>query len=478
MAVTNPTVYRLSIALIVFVLLTFILTITTYLFFKQRMDEQLRATDAQKNATEKQEALLNSQQEAQKLREIIGAADGTTVEAIETDLNNLFTRDFAGFREDPKSYTKLISWIRDEFRRKDAEVKASEEKSKQATGDGAAAKAQASAATDAALKATQEARDLQAKNKQEFDQQWAGHEGEQKKLLEQKEAAEKRADRLDMLISAIADGGQYLTPNRQKDFKAKDSAEDKLGLIYAELRERDKVINEQNRVLAALRVADRGLQEQVLAATPKDDRIDGFDGRILSVDERERSVLVSCSTTRGIRPGMILHVFGPDEARPQAGDRKAVVEVTAVEGPSLVRATIRRDSIQTPILAGDGVATSLWAAGTAPEVVIVGYVNMDDSGGSDRDRLVALVERAGARVVDAVTPLTAMVVDGGKPPSIGDVDAEKRFSEKEGRQQRATLDTARQYGVRVVGVEALLDMLGLTREALTSNRLPGTAAAR
>ena len=43
MATTNPTVYRLSIALIVFVLLTFILTITTYLFFKQRMDERAKA---------------------------------------------------------------------------------------------------------------------------------------------------------------------------------------------------------------------------------------------------------------------------------------------------------------------------------------------------------------------------------------------------------------------------------------------------
>jgi hypothetical protein len=472
MAATNPTVYRLSIALIVFVLLTFILTITTYLFFKQRMDEQLKATAAEKNAADKQAAFLNKEQEAQKLREIIGADEGTTVEAIETDLNNLFTRDFAGFREEPKSYTKLTGWLREEFRRKDAEVKASEEKSKQAVDDGAAAKKQATEAADAARKATQEARDLQAKEKQAFDQQWSGHEGEQKKLLEQKETAEKKAERLELLIAEIADGAQYLTANRQKDYAAKESAEDRLALIYAELRERAKVIDEQNRILAALRVADRGLQEQVLAATPKDDRIDGFDGRILSIDERERSVLISCSTTRGIRPGMILHVFTPDEARPQAGDRKGVVEVTAVEGPSLVRAAIRRDSIQSPILTGDGVATSLWAAGTAPEVVIVGYVNLDDTGGADRDRLVGLVERAGARVVDAVTPLTAMVVDGGKPPAFA-AGAEAKFDD-EARRQRRNLDTARQYGVRLVGVEALLDMLGLTRESLTSNRLPGT----
>jgi len=74
MATTNPTVYRLSIALIVFVLLTFILTITTYLFFKQRSDERAKSQVAEKATADKQEALLASQAETQKLREFIGAA--------------------------------------------------------------------------------------------------------------------------------------------------------------------------------------------------------------------------------------------------------------------------------------------------------------------------------------------------------------------------------------------------------------------
>ena len=99
MATTNPTVYRLSIALIVFVLLTFILTITTYLFFKQRTDEQAKSQVAEKATADKQEALLASQAETQKLREFIGAAEGDSLESIETNLNNLFAKDFAGFAE-------------------------------------------------------------------------------------------------------------------------------------------------------------------------------------------------------------------------------------------------------------------------------------------------------------------------------------------------------------------------------------------
>ena len=475
MATTNPKVSLLTIALIVFALLTFILTITSYLFFKQRTDEQAKSQVAEKALADKQEELLKSRAENEELRKFIGPTNDEPLGDIETNLNNLFATDFAGFRGDTRSYGQLVAWLRNEFRRKDGEVKTSDDKSKQASKDADDARSQATAAKDESEKRVQQIRDEQEKSKQAFDEQWKNHEQKQTDLLQAKSDAETRADRLGLLIAEIANGGQYLAANRQKDFKAKETAEDRLDLIYAELRDRAKVIDEQNRILASLRVADRGLQEQVLAATPKDDRIDGFDGRVLSVDERERSVLMSCASSRGIRPGMILHVFTADDNdRPQAGDRKGVVEVTSIEGPSLLRGTIRRDSTRSPILVGDGVATSLWAAGTAPEVVIVGYVNLDDERGDDRDRLVDLVQRAGGRVVEAVTPMTAMVVDAGKPPAeLG----EEGFAE-EARRQNRSLGTAKQYGVRVVGIDSLLDMLGLSRAALTADRLPRAAAAR
>ena len=143
MATTNPTVYRLSIALIVFVLLTFILTITTYLFFKQRTDERAKSQVAEKATADKQEALLASQAETQKLREFIGAAEGDSLDSIETNLNNLFTKDFAGFPGDTRSYGHLVAWLRNEFRRKDGEVKTSDDKSKQASKDADDARSQA-----------------------------------------------------------------------------------------------------------------------------------------------------------------------------------------------------------------------------------------------------------------------------------------------------------------------------------------------
>ena len=73
-----------------------------------------------------------------------------------------------------------------------------------------------------------------------------------------------------------------------------------------------------------------------------------------------------------------------------------------------------------------------------------------------------------------VTPMTAMVVDAGKPPA---EKGEEGFAE-EARRQNRSLGTAKQDGVRVVGIDSLLDMLGLSRAALTADRLPRAAAAR
>jgi len=101
-------------------------------------------------------------------------------------------------------------------------------------------------------------------------------------------------------------------------------------------------------------------------------------------------------------------------------------------------------------------------------------VNLDDVGDADRGRLVDLVTRAGGRVVDAVTPMTSLVVDAGKPPA---ERGDEGFAE-ESRRQARSLATAKQYGVRVVGIDALLDMLGLSRSSLASDRLPRDAASR
>jgi hypothetical protein len=487
----NKTVSALSIALIVFVMLTFILAVTTYIFFKKWMDE----VDLVKAETDKAQAaasdLATAKDDVTKLKQIIGAGDEDAVDVVEASANEIFQRDFAGFQEEPKSFLKLTAWIRGEFRRRAEDARKADEQRKAEAAAAETARAGEQAAKTKAEQDVAAAKQQQTAAKQAFDTQWQGHESEQKKLLEQKQDAEKNAALLDLVLTEIDKFEDRLPPNRRQAFAGKDrkgEVTDRLKIVSDELRDRAEAIGRQNELLAKLRVPegfvinDRvrpgdTLQNVLRDSIPADDRIDGFDGRVISVDPAAASVLISCPSTRGLRPGLVLSVFDPGEDRPQSGDRKAVVEVTEVEGQSLARAKIRQDSVRRPILAGDGVASSLWAAGMSPEVVIVGYVNLDDAGGPDLQRLTDLVTRAGARVADAVSPATALVVDAGKPPSsVG--DSASGWRANDARRQATAVETARKTRVPVVGIDSLLEMLGLTRASVVDDGLPTPVATR
>jgi hypothetical protein len=145
--------------------------------------------------------------------------------------------------------------------------------------------------------------------------------------------------------------------------------------------------------------------------------------------------------------------------------------VTAIEGPTLIKTVLRSENSRNPILSGDGVASSLWGGGGAPDIVVVGFVDVDSDGRSDLAALTAIVERAGARVVDAVEPRTALVVDLGQPPA-GQDDREVPGWPAEAKRRTRGLDAARTFNIRVTGIGGLLDMLGLESDSFRPGNLP------
>jgi hypothetical protein len=244
-----------------------------------------------------------------------------------------------------------------------------------------------------------------------------------------------------------------------------------------ELTDREKAIRELNSQLSNLRLADSmvvapnvrpgdPLQRAVASSLPLDERIEGFDGRIVDVDERDRTAVISLPTTAGLRPGLLLAVYGPDDPRPQVGDRKAMVQITSVENATLARAVIREDDLERMILPGDGVATSLWRPGQSPEIVIVGFLDLGSGLKQSTAAINALVERSGAPLSDTVTPRTAAVVDAG-PPQAADAAAGRAavWRPADETRRKTTVDRAKALGIRVIGIDALYDLLGIDREA-------------
>jgi chemotaxis protein histidine kinase CheA len=470
MAVNRTTQAALTIALSLFVMLTFALGVTTYLFFTKRQEADQAQQAATTSATQAQAEMQATKDEMATLRGIIGVAADVPIADIETGLAKLLEGDFQGFAGDEKSYLKLIEWLRAEFRAKsDAVKKAEAEKmaaAAKAAGDVKAAEESLAAAKAAEAKAKS---DRDAATKQ-FAENRGQHETQQSKLLDEKRSEEEKARDLESLKLQIAGVGAYLPPAKQVGLADK-KPDLQLEVIRNELRSQAKEITRLNELLSTARIADPKLQELIADMRPAGDRIDGFDGRVVDVDPRSGTALVSCRSTSGIRPGLVLHVFPPGEQRPQFGDRKAVLEVTQVEGPNLVRAAIRQEDARNPILSGDGASSSLWTPGVAPAIVIVGFADVDADGRSDAKTLTDLVTRAGGRVLESVGTDTALVVDLGMPPAAADGSQDPGFAAESKRRDRE-LKTANLYGTRKGSLDTLLDMLGLDADSFTEARLP------
>ncbi len=475
MATNRSTQVALTFALSLFVMLTVVLGVTTYLFFTKRQEADEAQGTAERQAAQVQAQLQATKDEMVTLRGIIGVAEDTPVADIETGLATLFEGDFAGFTGDQKSYLKLIEWLRGEFRDKSAKVATAEAERKES-------KAKADAAVQAAMDAQKQAETAAATAKQgllktteDFNAKWAGHEKKQGKLLQEKEAAERAARELETLKNQIVGVGDYLSPTLQTGFAERDSGS-QIDLLRNELHNQRKLILRLNDLLSKARIADPALQELVAEFRLAEDRIEGFDGRVIDIDPRSGVVLVSTPSTRGVRPGLMLQVYSPVGDRPQFRDQKAVLEVADIEGPNLIRTIIRREKPRDPILSGDGVASSLWSPGGSPAIVVVGFVDLDGDGRSDKQELTTLATQAGGRVIDGVTADTALVVDLGKPPADETRDEDKDELAEE-RRRTLAIKNAKFYGTRVGGLDDLLDMLGLDANALRANRLPATGSA-
>lgn len=485
----SSTVQTFSIALIVFVMLTFVLAVTTYLFFK-KADENLKISEAkQKEASDANTKRLEAEKNRLELvKDVLGfpeeMANPEVLKRKQDEIDDVY-----GKYLEQTTYSGAVEWlsssIEDHYKSMNT-LQAEKDRF-------AAEKSQLETKQTEELKNLRDSRDKAQADLEELRKQKIAYEtesGEQKKKLEdERDAANAQAKRLKLLGEEIAKAQPYLSVDRRRNWPgdaagaepgkgAADESPDerRVALMLDEMRERERTIVRLNKVIAQLRVADPALQNTVLAATPKDDRVDGFDGRILSVNELDRTVLVACGRTTGLRAGLQFNVYDPTDPQPQLGSKKAVVEVVSIESDSLVRCRVRRDSTRNPIVPGDVVATSLWSPGTPLEVVIVGVVDLGGDPEGDRNRLGRLVERIGGTVGDDVNPSTTMIVDAGLPQAKG-LDAEgqgsrKQLTAKQKENRTRQLEAAKQLGIKVMAIEPFLGLMGLQMDSVRADRLP------
>jgi len=220
-----------------------------------------------------------------------------------------------------------------------------------------------------------------------------------------------------------------------------------------------------------MRVADPTLQRYILAATPADDRIDGFDGRVVVVNERERSVLVRFPRTIGIRPGMLFFAYEPMEQMPLISAKKGILEIVSVESGTVARGRILNTSNYNPIVEGDAVATSLWSPLMPLEVVFVGHIQIDRDSATDDQELEDLIQKVGGDVAQTVSHTTSLLVDAGVPNQSGVSGENLGWDEAAKRRRTINLQQANKLGIKVVRIDGFLELFGLEENYFDADHL-------
>jgi len=463
------------IALIIMTALSLILAVTTYIFVQQRYDEKARADAAETDLQQVRNEVRSIQLDIERLRGVIGT-EATTADKVEAEHNDFLQSRFSAFQEEPKSLRRLADWLDRGLQQREQQVATTDAQKTRELAERDTKLQQAEAAREQATQELTAARQDQMKESQDFQSRRTESEKLVNEAIEARKQADERAkafqmvtDELQSIAPLLSDDAVVLSGrttasrDRRTRFEAESTTwTDRVLLIADELRVRQQIGRTLNQTLARVGAADEAVQSAIRDARKVDDRISGFDGRVAGVNASDRSVILSLPSTAGLRPGLRFDVFGSDDPRPELAARKGVVQVIAIDSGTRARARIASDLLTDPILPGDGVASPLWTPGTTFEIAVAGTASFPEGGEASAQILRGVIARAGGRIVDELGPSTRLLVDFGAAPRAA--GGEGRAADE--KQRSETVARARDAGIPIVGLDGLLDRLGLDRTAL------------
>ncbi|MBN1589238.1 MAG: hypothetical protein JW888_06970 [Pirellulales bacterium] len=350
-------------ALIVFVVLTIMLAVSTFVFFSQYNDASERAAKNQQTADEMKQRANDKDDIIKALRQIIGLApnEANGPEDIQTAFDAEIQAYAANFPDDiPRDYRHVLQRQAEVIESKSESYLNEVEKVKQNAIELDTIR-KLTAAEIAKYKAASEA--AENDKQRELDE-----------FVKSRQALEQSRDRLrDERIQADND--------HKKDLKEKDDA-------ITELQE--KLLAMTDGYMKAKRTVDNMRRE-----TP-----DHFQGEVCWVEPRGDMVWIPLGSADALRPQTQFSVFSAGTNNVAEASKKASIEVTRIRGSHLAEARIVDDTLTDPILVGDKIYTPIWSLGEKRHVALAGLIDLDNDGRSDLEQVHTLIEMNGG-VVDA-----------------------------------------------------------------------------
>mgnify|MGYP000931127462 CR=1 FL=1 len=384
----------LQITLIVFVMLTIVLGVTTYLFYRKYDEATIKANTSAGEASKlvNDNDLLN--EKLKSLKRWIGVQDTDDVDAIKTAFDKDMQLYGSAYPEDARFYRPLLEKM----------LKTIEEKNEEL------------AAAKDGIKRLEEKYEVREKN----------HEPKIAQL-------ESRADQAERDLAD--ERSKYKTEVERKDTErtrlagelqeARTDAAQKIATVETKLKDTQQKVEDRGRIID--RQAD-------LIAQITSGKIDAPDGEILWANQREGTVWVSLGRADNLKRQVTFSVYPRENNNLTVSDKKGSIEITHILGEHLAEARVLEDQVGNPVVPGDRIHTVLWSANKPRRFALAGLIDLDGDGRSDLDTLINLIRINGGEVdcyisdkgdnihqlVGEITVNTNCLVLGDAPTEQGD----------------------------------------------------------
>ena len=419
----------LQIALIIFVILTILLIVTTFLFFRnfQEAQERIKGLTAENNT--KDQAARTALEESAAIRSLMDPSQDK-VESVQQAAAADFEAHGNGLAEADQNYLGLVDHM-------------------------------AKQVADANTRITE----------------ITAHETELADKLAAEEEATKKA------IAEYTQTIQKVTADLEERKKQFDEARElmnqekgDLNTKFAETQKRfDELSRSSGEQIATLTGEVGRLTNLLTVINDEKNRAvkanEVPDGAISWVNQRTRTVWINVGSDDGLRRQTAFSVFPVHAANPIESDSKGKIEVTRLMGGHMAEARIVEDDLSEPLMPGDRIFSPTWEPGRPERFGLAGHMDIDGDGTDDRQRIRNLIEMNGGVIDEELTAdgtrkgrmsiQTKYLVLGDQPPAVEGSSALEGWSEI--RSEAQTL------GTRLVNVREFLDYMGYEPQERTVN---------
>jgi regulator of replication initiation timing len=420
----------LQIGLIIFVMLTIILGVTTYLFFRQYEEATIKANNSAVELAKVTKLAAKNDEDANELKRLIGMAKTEKVDAITSTIFSADMKKYgASYPEVDRFYRPLLERMSKTIDEKNAAL----------------------ALVNTKL--------------QKYENDFSVREAQKQPQIDQfKQAAEKASTDLDSERGKFKNERDRLTETETSLKTNLETAHKEIEASQTKLKDNMQVARAENQKLKG---TNQTLSERLGQVTSQ--KFDVPEGEIRWVNQRAGTVWIDLGRADALQRQVTFAVYPADITDMAVGSKKGSIEVTQVLGDHLAEARVIDDKLVDPIISGDKLYTPVWTPGEKRHFALAGFMDVDGDGRSDLQTVLHLIAMNGGVVdsyidekgkrVGQISVNTRYLVLGDAPTDKGQADVIAEFSKMRTEAQR--------LGVQQVQLVDLLQRMGWKNQTPT-----------